>query len=106
MRRHSADGVAPGAACQVKQFQYFTPKAEKCLAVSLTRTVEGDGNGSFDAAGVRGHDDYAISHVDGFVNVMGDQKHRGAAGLPEAQHLILHAHACERVERTQKLIKK
>ena len=53
---------------------------------------------------MRRHDDDAISHVDGFVNVVGDQEHGGAAGLPEVQHLILHAHARERVERAQRLI--
>jgi len=88
----------------VKQFQNFTPKAEEFQAGSLARTIEGDGDDSFDLAGVRRHDDDAVAHVDRLVDVMGDEEHRGAAGLPEAQHFILHAHSSEGIERPERFV--
>ncbi|HEV2697570.1 MAG TPA: hypothetical protein VGU90_06225 [Terriglobales bacterium] len=35
---------------------------------------------------------------------MGDEKHRGAAIFPEAQHFILHAHPGKGVERAEWLV--
>lgn len=55
---------------------------------------------------MRRHDDDAIGHVDGFVNVMGHQQHGRAAGLLEPQHFVLHLHAREGVERAERLVLK
>src|SRR5207302_802971 len=44
------------------------------------------------------------AHIDGFIDVVSNQEHGRAASLPEAQHLILHAHARERVEGPQGLV--
>ena len=61
-------------------------------------------NLAIDSPGRRGHDDDAIAHVDCFVDVVGDEQHRGAALLPQAQHFILHPHAGEGVERAERFV--
>ena len=66
--------------------------------------VESDVDDAFDAARARRHDDDAIAHVDGFVDVMGDEQHGGAARLPKAEDFVLHAHAGEGVERAERFI--
>ena len=59
---------------------------------------------SIDPAGAGGHDEDAIAHVDRFIDVMGDQEHGGETGLPQAQHFILHSHAGEGIESTERLV--
>ncbi len=50
------------------------------------------------------HDDDAVAHVNGFVDVMRNEQHGGPAGLPKAQDFILHPHAGEGVERAERFI--
>ena len=66
--------------------------------------MQGDDDGLIDPAGAGGHDNDAVAHIDGFIDVVSNQEHGRAASLPEAQHLILHAHACEGVEGPQGLV--
>ena len=56
------------------------------------------------STGTGGHDDDAVAHVDRFIDVVGDQEHRGAAGLPEAQHFVLHSHAREGIECAERFV--
>ena len=60
---------------------------------------------SIDSPRARGHDKYAVTHVDRFIDVMSDQEYRGETGLPQAQHLILHSHARESIEGPERLVK-
>ena len=71
----------------MKQFEDVPAQTKKFRTAALTRAILEHGNGSFDPAGAGSHDNDAIAHVDGFVNVMRHQKHRGAARLPEARYL-------------------
>ena len=81
-------------------------QSEKFWTVPLRgRRSEMNVDDAFDATRARRHDDDAIAHVDGFVNVVGDQQHRRAARLPEAKDFVLHAHASESVESAERFIK-
>src|SRR5947207_954157 len=62
-------------AGQVEEVENFAAEAEKISAVALARTFQADGDGAFNAAGRRAHDDDAVAHVDGFVDVMGHQQY-------------------------------
>src|SRR5213075_3416482 len=96
--RRGDAAVARGVASKVEQFKDVPAEAKEFRTVALTRTLQRDGDDSFDLAGAGRHDDDAITHIDRFVDVMSHQEHRGIAGLPEAQHLVLHAHSREGVE--------
>ena len=48
----------------------------------------------------RSHDNDAVAHVDGFVDVMSNKQH-GRVGAPETQHFILHTHAGKGIERAE-----
>ena len=51
-----------------------------------------------DAAGCRGHDKNAITHVDGFIDVVGDEKNRFLFALPDAHQIGAHFFAHKRVK--------
>jgi len=91
---------------EVKEFQDVAAEAKEFGAVSLARAIQLNRYDSLDAAGARCQDHDAVAHVDCFVDVVGDEKHRGPARFPEAQHLILHAHARESVERAERFVEK
>src|SRR5207244_2248358 len=40
----------------------------------------------------------------GFIDIVSDEKHGGAATLPESEHLVLHAHAGEGIERAERFV--
>ena len=90
------------AKCRISR---ISPRRRRNSALLRWRgRVEVDVDDAFDAAGARGHDDDAVAHVDRLVDVVGDEQHRRAARFPEAQHLVLHAHAREGVERAERLV--
>jgi hypothetical protein len=72
--------------------------------VAMPRAGEGHFYDAFYFGRAGSHDDDAVAHVDGFVDVVGDQEHGGAARLPEAEDFILHAHAGEGIQGTQGFI--
>ena len=85
-------------------FENFAPEAEKQIAGAITWSREIDLNLAIDPPGRRGHDNNAMAHVDRFINVVGDEQHRGATILPQAQNFVLHPHAGKGVERAERFI--
>jgi hypothetical protein len=88
----------------VEKFENIAPQSKKVGAASITRSLKTDWNSLFDFAGPRRHDDYAITHVNSFIDVVGDEKHGRATVLPETQNFILHPHTRERVQGTQRFV--
>ena len=88
----------------MQMFENLAAEAEKRIASAITWSREVDMNLAIDSPGRRGHDEDAMAHVDRFINVMGDEQHRGATILPQAQHFVLHPHAGESVERAERFI--
>ena len=85
----------------MQEFQNVAAQAQKFSAVALPRPRQIHGDGPGQPAGARRHDDNPVAHVDRLVDVMRDEQHRGAAGLPKPQDFILHFHAREGVERPE-----
>jgi hypothetical protein len=79
----------------MKQLKDFAAKLEEIRAAAITGALDVHGDASIDSPRAWGHDEYAVTHVDRFIDVMSDQEHRGETGLPQAQHFILHSHARE-----------
>ena len=52
----------------------------------------------------RRHDDYAIGKRDGFLEIVGDEQHRLAVGLPQVQQEVAHDLPRLRVERPERLV--
>ena len=97
-------GIARRTAGEVEKFENVAAQTEEFRTATQTGSLECYRNRSFDAAGAWCHDDDAVAHIDGFIDVVSNQEHGRAASLPEAQHLILHAHARERIKRAQRLV--
>jgi hypothetical protein len=89
----------------VEQLKDFAAKPEEFRAAAISGAVEVHGDDSIDSARARGHDEYAVTHVDRFIYVMSDQEHCGETCLPQAQHFILHSHAREGIESAEWLVK-
>ena len=89
----------------MEQLQNFTTQLEKIRTAAIARPLQGNRDRALDPTGPLRHDNDAITHVDRFVDVMRDKKHRGAARLPKTQHFVLHPHPGEGVERAERLIK-
>jgi hypothetical protein len=85
-------------------FQDITAEAQELFGIALAGTLELHLNYPLDPARTRGHDQNAITHIDGLVNVMSDEQDGCAAGLPKPKHFVLQTHAGEGVERTQGFI--
>jgi hypothetical protein len=88
----------------MKQLKDFAAKLEEIRAAAITGALDVHGDASIDSPRAWGHDEYAVTHVDRFIDVMSDQEHRGETGLPQAQHFILHSHAREGIEGTERLV--
>src|ERR1043166_9056917 len=88
----------------MKQLENFTAEPEEFGAAPITRTIERDRNDALDSARTLSHDNDSVAHIDRFIDIVRDQKHCGAARLPESQHFILHSHARKCVERAEGLI--
>src|SRR5687767_106297 len=93
-----------GLPAKMEQFQNIAAQAQEFRTVALTGTFQSDVYDAFDAAGARSHDDNAVAHVDGLVDIVSDEEHGGAARFPEAQHFILHLHASESVQRAERFV--
>ena len=90
----------------MEKFQKLSAQAKKVGAAAIAWTLEGNRNGLLNSAGPLAHDDDSIAHVNCFIDVVGDEQHRCAASLPDAQHFILHSHAREGVERAERFVEK
>src|SRR6267142_6885494 len=69
---------------EVEVLEDVAAKFEELGAVSLTRARENDFDDSLNAARPRRHDDEAIAHVNGFIDIVSDEEHGRATRLPEA----------------------
>jgi hypothetical protein len=63
-----------GSAGEMQMFENLTAEAEKRFVGAITWSRELDINLVIDSPGHLRHDEDAIAHVDGFINVMGDKK--------------------------------
>src|SRR5947209_14412723 len=81
------DGGSGAVLGEVEQFEDLGAEGEEGGVVAAARAGQGDVDHALDAGRARGHDDDAVAHVDRLVDVVGDEEHGGAAGLPEAQDL-------------------
>ena len=88
----------------MQQFENVTAQLKKSRAAPIAWTIKSNGNDLIDRARPLRHDDDAIAHVNCFIGIVSDQQCGGATGLPEAQHFILHTHAGEGVQRTERFI--
>src|SRR5262245_55451744 len=77
-------------ACEVKHFQDRCTLFEELLARALTWARQANVQNAFNPTRPRRHQDDAVAHVDGLVDVVGDEDHGGAAGLPQPQYFVLH----------------
>ena len=91
---------------KMKQPQDFAAKLEKFHAAAIPRPSKIYLDSPIDPAGARGHNEDSVAHINRFVDVMGNQEHRGEADLPQAKHLVLHSHPCEGIEGTERLVEK
>ena len=85
-------------------FENLAAEAEKRITSAITWSHELDINLPIDSPGRLRHDQDAITHVDRFINVVGDEQHGGATIFPQAQHFVLHPHAGKGVERAERFI--
>src|SRR5437764_8402243 len=90
-----------GAAGEMKQLQNLTAQLQERGATPIARAFQRDRNRAVDSSRTLGHDDDAVTHVDRFVDIVRNEKHGGAAGLPQAQHFILHSHSRKGIERAE-----
>jgi hypothetical protein len=88
----------------VHRLKNVTAEAQEIRAAAVAWPVHFYWNYLLDPAGTRSHDHDAVTHVDGFVDVMSDKEHGGAVGAPEPQYFILHTHAGKGIERAERLV--
>ena len=86
---------------EVHRLQNVTAEAQEIRAAAVAWPVHRYWNDLLDPTGTRSHDNDAVAHVDGFVDVMSNKQHGSAVGAPEAQHFILHTHAGKGIERAE-----
>src|SRR5690349_17729306 len=67
---------------EVHDLENLTAEAQEFLAASIAWPVDVYGNDLFDPAGPRSHDDDAVAHVDGFIDVVCDKEHGSPSRLP------------------------
>jgi hypothetical protein len=93
--------AADRATSEVHRLQDVSAEAEEILAGAVTWPIYLYWNDLLDPAGTRSHDNDAVAHVDGFIDVMSNKQHGSAMGAPETQYFILHTHPGEGIERAE-----
>src|SRR5262245_59035352 len=88
----------------MKMLQDLAAQAEKRFAGTIAWARKVDVNLAIDSARTLSHDHDSIAHVNCFIDIMGDEKHRGAAIFPKPQDFVLHKHACEGVQRAERFV--
>src|SRR5437773_7646877 len=86
---------------EVHRLKNVTAQAKEIRAAAVAWPIHLYRNDPLDPAGTRSHDNDAVAHVDGFIDVMSNKQHGRAPRLPEAQHFILHTHPRKGVERAK-----
>jgi hypothetical protein len=94
------------ASRKVEKFQNVSAQLKEVGAAAIARAFKRDGHGLLDSTWPLAHDYDSVAHVNCFIDIVGNEKHRRATGLPDAQHFVLHSHASERVERAERFIEK
>src|SRR5581483_7155356 len=74
------------------------------LDVQRPRARDVDIENGLDAARPRAHHDHPIRQEDRLVNLVGDEQHRLARGVPHLEQLLLHELARLGVERRERLV--
>src|SRR6266567_8182159 len=72
----------------MKEFQNIAAQPQEVWAAAIPRSGKCNWDRLFDATWALGHNHDAVTHIDGFVDVVSDQEHRSAAGLPKAKQFI------------------
>src|SRR6185503_19399797 len=88
----------------MQRLQDLPSETKELRVVPLARAFEINLEDPVDATRPGCHQHNAIAHVDRFVDVVGDQEHRRAAGFPEAQHFVLHLHPGEGIQCAQRFV--
>src|SRR5262249_49533235 len=88
----------------MQMIENLAAQAKERLAGAIARTQKLNIDLAIDAPRRRSDDEDAIAHVDGFIAVVGHEKHGGTAIFPEPEHFVLHPHAREGVERAERFI--
>ena len=91
-------------ASKVQKFENICTEVKKFGAAAITWSSQRISDVPVDSARTLSHDHDSVTHVDGFINVVSDEKHRSAAIFPEAQHFVLQAHAGEGIERAERFV--
>src|SRR5207249_4804550 len=86
---------------EVHRLKNVTAQAKKIWATAVARSIHLYRNDLLDPAGTRSHNNDAVAHVDGFIDVMSNKQHGSAPRLPKAQHFILHTHPGKGIERAE-----
>src|SRR5690349_1115199 len=92
------------ATRKVEKRQDIASEAKKVRAATVAWTIKSNRHDLIYSTRARRHDHDAVTHVDGFVNVMGDEEHGSASHLPKPEHFVLHPHAGKGVERAERLV--
>ncbi len=90
----------------MQKLEDVATKPKEILVATVARPFRGNRNSLFDSSRTLGHDDNAIAHINCFVDVVSDEEHGRAPGLPKTKHFILHAHTRKGIERAEGLIEK
>ena len=93
-----------GFAGKMKMLENLAAEADERFAGAIAWALQVNLDFAIDATGRRRHDKDAITHVDGFINVVSNEKHCSAAIFPEPQHFVLQAHTGEGIERAERFV--
>src|SRR5689334_7451795 len=88
----------------MQMIENLAAEAEECAAGAIAWTQKLNIDLAINAPRCWRHYKDAIAHVDGFVDVVGDEKHGGAPIFPEPEHFVLHPHAGEGIKRAKRFI--
>ena len=88
----------------MEELENISAEAKEFRAAAIARSRQRISNGLIDPARRLSHDHDAITHINGFVDVMGNKEYGRATCLPEPQHFILHPHASKSVERAERFV--
>ena len=97
-------GGVNGFAGKMQMFENLAAKAKERFASAITWPRQIDIDLAIGSPRRWAHDEDAIAHVNRFIDVVGDEQHRGATILPQPHYFILHAHPRESVERAERFI--
>ena len=86
---------------EVHGLKNVTAETKKIRAAAVAWTIHFYWNDLLDPARTRSHNNDAVAHVDGFIDVMSNKQHGSTPRLPEAQYFILHTHPSKGIQRPE-----